>query len=492
MAAATVGAELAIVNVVGTVTIAAARAEPLHSGQVRPVAALAGHGFMRALEREIGQQVVIEHPGRPFHRVVTRGAVVAETAIVRVVFEMAIDARLGRVAEDVGFMAIRALGVGMCAEERESREVVVEKYVLVPGRFVVAILALDPLFALVGIVRGVTVVAARLQRHVENGFDVAVLAFDGLVSAAQGVLGVRGVIEVNLCPHDDTVTGFALFPEMTFVFIVFDVAIDAGGIEAVGERIVGVTIAADQLRMPALQGEVRIPLVIETGIVPRRRVVAGFAVLAAAAVVYVILGVAAKAGDGRLLERLVLVAVTAGNFLVAADQGIVGRIVIEFDELPAFVGMTIGTCLPERILVHVVFPVAGIAIVGCLPELRVLGVAAGAFCIGVLAAEHEIRLAVIERCLVEFDDVRIPALVIGVAARAGRRTRCVVPAVEAAGSRDVLPDVLVACDTKGVLSLPFEEFMAVAALRFGVRVRLHHVAGHDQRFDRLSPGRARM
>jgi len=268
MAAPAVGAELPVVNVIGTVTIAATSAQPSHAGQVGAVAALARNGLVRALEREIGQHVMIEHPGRPVHGVVTGSAVVAESTFVRVVFQMAIDASLGCVAEDVGFMAVPAVDVGVRAEERESREIVVEKYIVLPRSLVVAIVAGDALFALVGIVCRVAIVAARIERYIENRLDVAVLAFNRLVGAAQGVVGVRGVVEVDLRPQDDTVAGFALVPEMTFVFVVFDMTADAGCVETVRERVVGVAIVARQLRMPAFKGEVGIPLVIETRIVP--------------------------------------------------------------------------------------------------------------------------------------------------------------------------------------------------------------------------------
>ena len=133
MAAAAVEAELAVVYVVGTVTVAAATALALHGGKRLAVAGVAGRVAVRAGEREPGPQVVIELPGQPVDRVVAGGAIVAVTPLVGIVVAVAVDANLRRVAENVGLMAAVAGSVGMCAEQREPGQVVIEEQVVLPG-----------------------------------------------------------------------------------------------------------------------------------------------------------------------------------------------------------------------------------------------------------------------------------------------------------------------------------------------------------------------
>ena len=70
MTTAAVEAELAVVNVIGAMTIRTAAAEPRLLGHRAPVAAFAGNVPMRTVENEAGLRVVIELPLRPVDRVV--------------------------------------------------------------------------------------------------------------------------------------------------------------------------------------------------------------------------------------------------------------------------------------------------------------------------------------------------------------------------------------------------------------------------------------
>ena len=73
---------------------------------------------------------------------------------------------------------------------------------------------------------------------------------------------------------------------------------------------------------------------IERRIRPRVRAVTISTLLAASAIVNIVFCMAAEAGSWRVLESRVLMAVTAGNVHVLADQAEVGGLVIEHDVSP--------------------------------------------------------------------------------------------------------------------------------------------------------------
>lgn len=89
MAPATVEAELAIVDIVGTMAIIAAAAQVHLGGERLPVAGLTVGIAMRAVEREAGLPVMIETPLRPVDRRVAKSAIVGKTVTVRIFGRMA-------------------------------------------------------------------------------------------------------------------------------------------------------------------------------------------------------------------------------------------------------------------------------------------------------------------------------------------------------------------------------------------------------------------
>ena len=101
MAAGAIGPELAIVYVVRFVAVGTVTAEAHLCRQRLPMTRLALDAYVRALEPECRLRVVIEDCLSPLHRVVARRAFFAEAPAMGVAFAMAIDASLGRIAEDV-------------------------------------------------------------------------------------------------------------------------------------------------------------------------------------------------------------------------------------------------------------------------------------------------------------------------------------------------------------------------------------------------------
>lgn len=100
---------------------------------------------------------------------------------MRVIFHVTVDAGRRCVLEDVRVMAGVAFDVQVLAEERESRQIVVEEYIVCPRNLVVTILAERALSALVRVVVLVTGEAVGLELDLEYGLDVAFLALDRLM-----------------------------------------------------------------------------------------------------------------------------------------------------------------------------------------------------------------------------------------------------------------------------------------------------------------------
>jgi hypothetical protein len=65
---------------------------------------------------------------------------------------MAVHASLGCIAKYMGVVAIIALGRSMCTKQWELRQVVIEKDIVLPGCFVVAVITDNALFAFMRII----------------------------------------------------------------------------------------------------------------------------------------------------------------------------------------------------------------------------------------------------------------------------------------------------------------------------------------------------
>lgn len=335
MAAAAVGAELAIVDIISPVTVATAAAELLHVPQRLAVAGVAGNGVVRAVKREICQRVMVELPGLPVDGIVAVGTVAGIASVVWIFLGVTIDACTRGVTKAVRFVAGLAFRLSVSAKQREAGQVVVEEYVLFPGGLVVTVQALDALFPVMRIVFSMTVVTAGSDRYVEDRLHMAAFTVERLVGAEERVIRVPLVVEGDFSPELCRMAGLTLRAEVPVMLVLFQVARDTRRVESIRERFIRVTVTAGQLAVPAVEGESRIPGVIETRIRPRRRVVAAVTLVAAASVVHVVVGMAADTGGRRILERLVDVAVRTGGFPMSPDQGIVRGLVIELDLEPA-------------------------------------------------------------------------------------------------------------------------------------------------------------
>ena len=185
-----------------------------------------------------------------------------------------------------------------------------------------------------------------------------------------------------------------------------------------------------------------------------------------------------------LWQPMQVVAVGALRVDVLAGQREARLLVVEARFLPAVLGVAVGALGAERALVRVVLAVAGVAVLRRLAPALGRLVALAAFHLRVAAAQFVVGLRVVEVALVEHDDARAAALVVGVAVAAGLR---LLAAVEAGALTHVAPHVLVAIGAQPVLRIAVELDVALAAVVLDLGVALDHLAGAQHRFDALRP-----
>jgi len=109
MAAATVGSELAIVDVVGTMTVGAVLAQTRLRSERLAMAAFARDVRVRAVERETRLRVVVELPLLPVDRVMAKEAVLAKPPLVRVIVAVATDAVIRGILEYMRVVTLATL-----------------------------------------------------------------------------------------------------------------------------------------------------------------------------------------------------------------------------------------------------------------------------------------------------------------------------------------------------------------------------------------------
>jgi len=139
------------------------------------------------------------------------------------------------------------------------------------------------------------------------------------------------------------------------------------------------------------------------------------ALFSAAAVVRIILSVAAETGRWCGSEGFVFMTVGARDFLVPAQQRVVGHFVIKFDFLPFISTVTIATLRAGKTIMHVVFTVTGNAIRRGLAVLRPCLMAAIAGDFPVAPEQWEVGEVVIKSIFVEGDNRKPTPFVIRVA-----------------------------------------------------------------------------
>ena len=482
MAAPTVEAEFSVMHVIRSVTVTAAITEFHLSRKRLPMTGLTRDGRVRAEQRECCHLIVVEAPALPVDRRVAAPAILGETTLMPVVLLVARSAVGGCVPKSLSLVAGRALCLGVFAEQREPRKVVIEKYPFGPCRLAMTVGTCGTLGSLVRIVFGVAVVALHGKRNLEDGLDVTELALEFPVRPAQHIVGIRIVIENAACPVVSAVAGLAGFAEVTFVIVILEVTGNAGRLQLVGEWILAVTIVASNFRVPSGQQKVRVSCVIEGRIEPVGGLMAVAALGAAAAIMRVVIGMTVVAGCGRLQECLIFVTVQTCRCQVFAEQWVAGAAVIEFDIEPAAWRMTVGTLGAHGFAVNVVLFVTRKTRRRRIPVLVFSLVTVRTLRLHVLPVQREIGQRVVKIGLVETNNVRVATFMVRVAVSAFSCACISGQTVKPALCVKIAGNVFMAVKAKLTLFTAFKFLVAVAAFRLEVRVPGNDLAGHDERF----------
>ena len=491
MAGAAVLAELAVVDVVGAVTVDTGRSErgdlPVHGRT--SVTAGACEPAVSAVEREIGLSVVIELPQGPVERRVAIGAFGTERRLVDIVFDVAVDALIRRVVESERRVAILADDLIVLAEQREAREVVIEAHALVPVDLDVATRAIVAELTFVRVVVGVTTDTLGRRQCIGYRLDVAIGALDIRMRAEQREVRIDCVIERHVQPFSRPVTVVADRAVDAVVRIVLEMARDAFGRLRLVENVALVARLAFEICMRTGQREAAAIEVVEQRLRPVDRVVTVLTLGAVATHVLIVIDVTVDANVGSVDILLVDVAAHAGDLGVRAEQRVPAlSLVVVVRVGPLGRDVAIRTDVAEIAHVAIVVGMAGNAL-GFSSMERLPGfVTIVADHIDVTVAQRKIGQVVIEIVTVEPRDVRIPALVVGVTTRAGRACDIGRQRMKAGSGVQVFRDVLVAVETEVALLLARETRVAVRAFGFGVGMSGDQRARADHALERAELG----
>ncbi len=155
---------------------------------------------------------------------------------------------------------------------------------------------------------------------------------------------------------------------------------------------------------------------------------------------------------------------------------------IEPSRPPGFCIMTFCADLTQPAKMRIVFLVAGSAMQGSLPKLLPGNMTALAWGDPMLAFQNKIRNGVVERFLIQQDDIRFPPLMIGVAGFAFEGSQFFLPAMKSLFSLYVNGHIFMADHALPVLTFLFEQVMTLGTLPLIFRMALDHRARHEELF----------
>lgn len=193
---------------------------------------------------------------------------------MNVVFDMAIDALLGRIEKRVRLMTILARNLAMVSEQRELCQVVIEADVVGPGQLRMALPAVVAELHFVRIILLVTTDAAGRRQAVGNRGQMAARTFEVGVGVIQWEIGIDGMIEANVEPLRLAMAVLAFRSVYAVVRIVLEMTADAFVGRLDFEFVAFMAGLACQARMAVDQREGCRREVVECGFFPVDRGVA--------------------------------------------------------------------------------------------------------------------------------------------------------------------------------------------------------------------------
>ena len=322
---------------------------------------------------------------------------------------------------------------------------------------------------------------------------MAALAADAGMLAGQGEARHCAVVEADLLPPAFHMAARAILAVRALVYIIRRMAAKACGRWLCALRRLLVAGGASGKTVSALQRETRHAIMIETGLLPRRGIMAGSAIGPAAALVRVIARMTGDAGRPQTFPALPGMAGGAVRVRVGAGQREArGGVAEGLHLLPAIRRVAV-LAIPAKLpAMRVGAPMAIGADARDAAIVAARAMAGGTTRPRMPAGERIIGKGVIEGGSVEPDQRIAAPLVLAVATLAGAGSRRSVLAMEMAHARDVGAHALVAGGTFGILRFLPEGGVAAVAPAFEPGMSRSQRPWRDQPFhDRLRADRRR-
>ncbi len=224
---------------------------------------------------------------------------------------------------------------------------------------------------------------------------------------------------------------------------------------------------------------------IETRVMPVRRVMAGLAAVATATVVRIIVRMTSVAVRRRIQIGFIFVTIETSNVGVLAHEWISGGVMIEACILPLRGLVTIAAFRTHSFLMGIVIEMAIDAGARGVSELHVVGMTIVTTCFEMPPNQLEISEHVVKRFLVQNYYLCVTALVICMANEALRFPGIGEQAVKTSLANDVHCNKFVAIHAKLSLTALVKYFVARRTLGLEIGMAADNFAGHDQQFDVL-------
>lgn len=338
----------------------------------------------------------------------------------------------------------------------------------------------------VDVIGAVAAVAVRRPLLVfADPLHMASVAGNVRVSAVQRELRFTAVVESNLSPGRRGMAGPALLTEAARVDVFVGMTSGTGFRQLPFARRLPMAGATARLGVGARERKSAFAQMVETFFLPGRGRVAIGAVLAEASCMRVIDGVTGDAILGRVLVSFGDMTSLTARFLVRAGQRIRGLLVIEASRLPFDLVVAVAAILRKSALVGVVAAVAIDAFSRRVAPLYIGKMALRAFRRFVPSTQGVVRLGMIEGALAECSDVRVTALVVGVAGPALPRRRQRIETVKAPSVVEVVRHFIVTDEAQGALRIDVERLVTGRAFLLELfmacdqRPRHHHALPID-------------
>jgi hypothetical protein len=320
------------------------------------VAGLAIETAVRPRQGVSRLRIVIKAPHLPAIRIVAERAIRAQTPLVMLV-AMAGGAILRCAFKPQRAMATLARCDGVASNQRELRDVVVERGYAAPTDLTVTLLAAAAKLALVAIILMVARYTSRRQLVAIKIAGVACIAFDFGVGGSQRKFRCLVMIEVNRTPFILVVAGFTFGTVSPTVNVLNPVAIGACRTDPF-VTLTNMARGAEDCPMCPLKRELGLVMIEQLDPSPCRLDMAILTCLSEAPLVPIACLMTVEAAPGSLAElgRLQVAAAALHRFVritqLKIRKAVIESLTIELDDVgvsPLVIGVTVGAVLLRRV-----------------------------------------------------------------------------------------------------------------------------------------------